>query len=810
VLFRGFIDGRPDFDEYPDTETVIPADIVIFAIGQRPETDCLKQASRLRGGRVQVDPETLSTDVPGVFAGGDAVTGTTFIVDAIAAGHKAARSIAAYLEQVQPAAQPSHPVAKLAPEEVTWRIATRQVSDTPRTFFAKQPAELRKVNFSEMYAGLSVEQAREEASRCLRCGICSECNQCVYACRAGAIVHTESERLEEINAAAAWFMAARNWLHIVAGKHSDVLLNNYQDRIASELRGQPAQQWLAEHYRHAEVLASFRDSAVRAALAGPVRLDGILLDQGCLQLDRGARQRRPGSVIRLLQLSQRYGVPVSLEDMKELQDAREEALRVDHASAEDSWAFLSILGGGRRVTATIRTIAQLGLMDRFIPGFSGLMRFVPPDPAHRYTVGEHSIRIVDHLEMLRDERNPADQRFSELLSGCEHFDMLCLAALLHDAGKLIPGHDHSEAGIALALDAAARLSLPPEKQEILEILVRHHLLLVRTARLQDLKSPAVIQQVAEKCRTIDVLRHLYVFTYVDTRAVAERNWTSMDYRDLEDLYRKVQELLQGQGQEPPSAASIESRIVQIRRRLGSGDRPVDEEAIRLHCESLPASYVLNTPLEEIEFHLELLQRLEAEGIVVDIYNRPGEDYSELTVCTYDDPRPGMLARITGVLYGCNVGIHRAQVYTMKRDRPIVLDTLSVRSGAYPISEKRARRIRAALKDVLGGAATVDRFLESVGKRPPDAVPVEGLELRNDLSEEHTVVHVIARDLQGLLYLMTRALSRNGLHIHSAKVATWNARAENNFYVTALTGGQIPDAELGKWRGQILKSLTGEG
>ncbi len=169
----------------------------------------------------------------------------------------------------------------------------------------------------------------------------------------------------------------------------------------------------------------------------------------------------------------------------------------------------------------------------------------------------------------------------------------------------------------------------------------------------------------------------------------------------------------------------------------------------------------------------------------------------------------MLARITGVLYGCHVDIHRAQVYTMRRERPIVLDTLSVRSGAYPISENRARRIRAVLKEVLGGATTVDRFLESVGKRLPDSVPVEGLELRNDLSEEHTVVHIIARDLQGLLYLMTRALSRNGLHIHSAKVATWNARAENNFYVTALTGGQIPDRELQQWRERILKSLAGE-
>jgi [protein-PII] uridylyltransferase len=627
----------------------------------------------------------------------------------------------------------------------------------------------------------------------------------------GALVsrgYVSQERLEEINAAAAWFMAARNWLHIVAGKHSDVLFNNYQDRISSELGGKTAQQWLADHFRHAEVLASFRDAAALAALEGPVQLDGIVVGKGCLWLDRSAGERRAGSAVRLLQLSQRYGVPVGLRDMKELQAGRADALRADSASQEESWALLAVLGGGRRVAATIRTMAQLGLMDRFIPGFSGLMRFVPPDPAHRYTVGEHSIRIIEHLEGLREKRDPVGQRFSELLSGCEHFDMLCLAALLHDAGKLAAGRDHSEAGIAPALGAAARLRLPQEKQEILEILVRHHLLLVRTARLQDLKSPAVIQQVAAKCRTTDVLRHLYVFTYVDTCAVAERNWTSMDYRDLEDLYRKVQEVLQGEGQEPPTAASIESRIVQIRRRLGSGDRPVDEEAIRLHCDSLPASYVLNTPLEEIESHLELLQRLETEGIVVDVYNRPGEDFSELTVCTYDDPRPGMLARITGVLYGCSVGIHRAQVYTMRRARPVVLDTLSVRSGAYPISENRARRIRAALKEVLGGGTTVDRFLESVGKRPPDAVPVEDVELRNDLSEEHTVVHVIARDLQGLLYLMTRALSRNGLHIHSAKVATWNARAENNFYVTALTGGQIPDGELEQWRKQILRSLAG--
>jgi [protein-PII] uridylyltransferase len=194
--------------------------------------------------------------------------------------------------------------------------------------------------------------------------------------------------------------------------------------------------------------------------------------------------------------------------------------------------------------------------------------------------------------------------------------------------------------------------------------------------------------------------------------------------------------------------------------------------------------------------------------VLDIYNRPGDDFSELTVCTYDDPQPGLLAKITGVLYGCTADIQKAQVYTMESARPIVLDTLWLRSAGMQVSENRAHRVRSALKEVLTGARSVEQFLKAGGKHPPSGVLLESVELRNDLSEEHTVVHVIARDLQGLLYLMTRALSRSGLHIHSAKVATWAARAENNFYVTTLTGGQIPDDELSQWKEHLSRMFRG--
>jgi [protein-PII] uridylyltransferase len=359
------------------------------------------------------------------------------------------------------------------------------------------------------------------------------------------------------------------------------------------------------------------------------------------------------------------------------------------------------------------------------------------------------------------------------------------------------------------MSVSARLNLAPEKREILDVLVRQHLLLVRTARLHDLKSVHVVRKAIEQVPNLDSLRHLYVFTYVDTCAVAEKNWTSTDHRDLEDLHRKMQDHFTRRSEKPSSRKTREERSILIREKLAALQAK-NETAVLKHCDAMPASYVLNTPLEEIAFHLQLLERLESERVVLDVYNRPGDDYSELTICTLDDPKPGMLAKITGVLYGCNADIQKAQAFTIEKENRVVLDTLWIRSNGLQISENKARKILSTLKDVLTGTNTIEHFLELAGKSPPPGILLDAIDLHNDLSEEHTVVHIVAHDLQGLLYLMTRSLSQCGLNIHSAKIATWNARAENNFYVTSMKGGQIPDIELQIWTERLAGVLQGNG
>ncbi len=204
VDFHGFVEGRPDFDEIPGTGHIIAADVVIFAIGQRPDVSCLPEEVTVRRRWAAVDPETLATEIPGLFAGGDVVTGTSFVVDAIAAGHRAARSIDAYLQGRPPRSRQTSEVsvAKLSEEEARALVSSGAASNAPRHEVCKAPAAERVQDFREVYADLTEEEARAEAARCLSCGICSECLQCVYACQKQCIDHEMREEIVDLDVGA--------------------------------------------------------------------------------------------------------------------------------------------------------------------------------------------------------------------------------------------------------------------------------------------------------------------------------------------------------------------------------------------------------------------------------------------------------------------------------------------------------------------------------------------------------------------------------------------------------------------------------
>jgi CO/xanthine dehydrogenase FAD-binding subunit len=162
--------GRLEMETVPDSEDAIPADTVIFAIGQAPDlgvlagTDGLKTTKR---GMIAVDADTLETGVPGVFAGGDAIAMTGSVIGAIACGKKAAASIDRYLggtgiqhgEEDRKSVKPIGKFNSLYLQK-TSRVNAPEIPVTER---------IRNIDV-ECACGLDTSAVEMEANRCFNCG----------------------------------------------------------------------------------------------------------------------------------------------------------------------------------------------------------------------------------------------------------------------------------------------------------------------------------------------------------------------------------------------------------------------------------------------------------------------------------------------------------------------------------------------------------------------------------------------------------------------------------------------------------------
>ncbi len=163
----------------PSSEFVVEADTILSAISQKPYISCFKDCGIkiTKWDTFEVNEKTLMTSKPGVFAGGDAVTGPSTVIDAIAAGHRAAHAIDRYIcgKPLEKEKSPEIVQRELTPDTFSPERATRLKAK-------KIPIEKREDSFAEVELTLNEDEAVREAKRCLRCGPCVECIHCIKEC----------------------------------------------------------------------------------------------------------------------------------------------------------------------------------------------------------------------------------------------------------------------------------------------------------------------------------------------------------------------------------------------------------------------------------------------------------------------------------------------------------------------------------------------------------------------------------------------------------------------------------------------------
>lgn len=173
----------------------LAADSLVLALGQDIDMSLLETVPDLtfEEGRVVVDPETMMTGHPGLFAGGDMSAGERNVTVAIGQAKRAARHMDAWLRGANLGPKSEKAVADFD------RLNTWYYSDAPKTIRPKLDAARRTSSFDEVQGALTEDTALFEARRCLSCGNCFECDNCYGVCPDNAVIKLGTGQGFQIN-----------------------------------------------------------------------------------------------------------------------------------------------------------------------------------------------------------------------------------------------------------------------------------------------------------------------------------------------------------------------------------------------------------------------------------------------------------------------------------------------------------------------------------------------------------------------------------------------------------------------------------
>lgn len=629
-----------------------------------------------------------------------------------------------------------------------------------------------------------------------------------------------------------FLLKVRCELHFTSNTARDLLTMERQPVVArkfgfTDKKGIPAvESFMQEYYKHAGRVHHITMGVIKRSMdrkrSAPRILrrlrerdlgNGYYASNGNIYTRADAAQFLKESPVRILEIFRKYQ-STNLELSPELavairrsHDLVDREFRRSKAAAD---IFFTILWDDRRLYDTLLLMNELGFLGYYIPEFATIHCKMQHDYYHTYTVDEHSIRAIKEIVELPASKDQVMHVYQQVWQELKtERDLLFLTLLLHDVGKG-KGSNHSETGAAMAAKAGNRLGLEEDQIEMIQFLIRQHLLLSHVAQRRDLHEEKTILETAKIVGTKDRLKLLYLITMADLKAVGPGVWNDWKASLITELFIETLKAIEQGG---INREELMEKILLGKTFVEESLTPEHElKAIRSELETLTErAYMVYRP--------RVLSRL------IDMKLKMGEDpiylswrqvkrggFTNFFVVAHD--HPGLFAEIAGVLSANNVNILGAQILT--RPDGVVFDVLHVTDSVMkPIQDKvKFRIVNRELKKVLAGELDVDELFVSrnlslpLDKRDRTLVVAPRVEIENDVSEDHTVIDVYATDRIGLLYQITSTLASLGLSIHTAKISTKVDQAVDVFYVKDLEGKKVqsPD-KLDLIRKTLLDALT---
>jgi [protein-PII] uridylyltransferase len=605
-----------------------------------------------------------------------------------------------------------------------------------------------------------------------------------------------------------FLLRVRSALHLEANRNQNVLSHELQERVA-DILGYPGaeprlrvERLMSDYFRHARIVNRSLEWARKSAPV-PVGPNLGLSRDGVRFLDPIQAARNPATWVGVFQAAIDHGAEVSEEALSCIQQ-HVDRYRADDffPSASERATLLQLLRPRTGLYARLSEMHDCGLLGRVFPEFQAISWRVVRDFYHKYTVDEHTLLTIRNLERLTNTSNPYRQRFRTIAAEVDVPEVLVLALLLHDVGKW-RDDDHAKESERMARDVVDRLQLAAEPREDVLFLIRHHLRMSLVALRRDTEDPEIVKDFAAFVATEDRLKMLCLMTLVDIEAVSPETLTPWKEELLWRLYVDTyNHLTQRYGDD-----LIERNQAGLKELLAQRPDDVAAAEITGFLEGLPQRYLqLFTP-DAIYRHVRLARDIHPDEVHLSLERADATVWS-LAVATLD--KPFLFSNICGVLSSFGMNIIRGHALT--NPNGLVLDVFQFTDEErfLELNPDAQEQVLPVLQDVVSGRADVTARLDgrerSVlqprhSQRFPPVVRAD-----NEASGRYTILDIVATNALGLLYRISRVISRHGCDVDLVLIATEGEKAIDVFHITK-GGAKLTEAEQAALTSDLMDSMS---